>query len=84
MAVGFWQVVIVVLVIGLLFGSRLGRLGRSLGRGARGLRRMLQSATGSPADKGEPATPDWVSGAAQVARAANTLRKGVKLGRLIR
>ena len=51
---------------------------------ARGLRRMLQSATGSPADKGEPATPDWVSGAAQVARAANTLRKGVKIGRLIR
>jgi TatA/E family protein of Tat protein translocase len=85
MVVGAWQVVIVVLVVAVLFGPRLGRLGKSLGRGARHLKRTLRSAGSAKGNNGSEGTPpDWVTGVAHVARAANSVRKGVKLGRIIR
>ena len=85
MAVGAWQVVIVVLVIAVLFGSRLGTLGKAVGRGARHVKQALRSSAGSATGaKGQGDTPDWVTGVAQVARAANSVRRGIKPGRLIR
>jgi Sec-independent protein translocase protein TatA len=49
MTVGHWQLLIVLLVVLLLFGGRLGKLGKALGRAVGALRRGI----GPSAPRGE-------------------------------
>ena len=71
MGVGIFQVVVVVVLILVLFGSKhLGRIGYQLGRGVRALK---QDKKGDAGD--DPEAAQWVEQAKGAARAAKTVRR---------
>lgn len=78
MSVGPWQVVIVVLVVALLFGSNLASLGTRLGQATRALKKLSGGVAGAGENK------NWVATAGEVTRMAKQVRKVTKVGRLIR
>lgn len=74
MSVGPWQIVIIVLVVVLVFGKHLPRIGRQLGRGLGQLRRATRGAAGGK-------QPGWVGAVAEVRKASKTVRSIGRLGR---
>lgn len=48
MSVGIWQILIVVLLVALLFGRRIGGAGQALGRGVREATQAVSEAVGKP------------------------------------
>jgi sec-independent protein translocase protein TatA len=82
-SIGPLQIAIVVLLVVFLFGGkRLGRLGLDLGKGVRTFKKALS--TDSSEEDSKPGEVNWVKSAAKVAKTALEVRKVTKVGRFLR